>query len=550
MSGIFSPHKILIYILALAFLVRFAGIGYGLPLWLIDDEPPFTLAALKMIQLKNPIPAFNLEDFKSVLYYPPYLPHVYVLPFLTLLGVKFLLFSGQAGQFIYHLTSDLSAFFLTARFLNVLFGVISVWLVYDIAKNLFKDQVAGLATAFFLATSLSHIMFSLVGRHWLPVSIFYLLGFWFLAHEKWAWEKRYFTALLITGLGIGVSPITALFLILAAGWYFVYEKRSVKDLIKNKHFYLGGIIFIVLAFLPSILYPASFGFKNDITVNEIKTLSSLVASPIQFLKPVIVSEPILSLFAVMGLGFLFMRRKNIFWPLLIFIYGYSGIFYWLFRYEHRFILPLLPFFAIAAGFALGEIKKIFHHRLITVIFLLMLLLPLASAGRLGYLAYHNDSRIYLRNWVMENIPQGSKVLVYARLTRLPSSSEAIAEQRFIDSNSLRRVDVAEENLIVRENKYFHALNLYSVANDNFFNSLEAYAKKNQYQYLLISDKDFAQRPEHFGHFQSLVKGGMLLKSFGDVQETYSLSIGQLKGAPGGLFKLKELGPAVSIYKLP
>ncbi|MDP3999637.1 MAG: glycosyltransferase family 39 protein [bacterium] len=535
--------------MAFAFVVRLIGIGYGLPLWLIDDEPPFALAALKMIQLKNPIPAFNLEDFKSVLYYPPYLAYVYILPFLALLGAKFLLFSGPAGQFIYYLTSDLSAFFLTARFLNVLLGVISVWLAYDAAKNLFKDKIAGLAAAFFLATSLTHVMFSLAGRHWLPVSIFYLLGFWLLVNEKWAWEKRYFSALLVTGLGMGVSPITALFLILMAGWYFIYEKRNFGDLIKNKHFYLGGIIFIVLAFLPSILYPASFGFKNDVTLNEVKTLSGLLASPVQFLKPIILSEPILALFAAIGLGLMLMRQKPLFFTLLIFIYGYSGVFYWLFRYEHRFILPLLPFWVITAGFAFGEIKKIFNRRLIMAVFLLMLLLPLAAAGRLGYLAYRNDSRIHLRNWVKENIPQSAKILVYARLTRLPSSVEAIAEQRLIDPGSLRKTDVAEENLIIRKDKYFHALNLYSVANDDFFDSVEEYAKKNQYQYLVISETDFAQRPEYFRHFQSLAKGGILLKSFGDSQETYSLSIGQLKGAPGGLFRLRELGPAVSVYKI-
>src|SRR3989344_9607429 len=116
----FKLKWLLIYILAFAFLVRVAGISYGLPLWLIDDEPPFTLAALKMIQLKTLLPASHLEEFRTVLYYPPYLSYFYLLPFSILLGIKYLFFSGAHDQFIYYLTSDLSQFFLIARFLNVL----------------------------------------------------------------------------------------------------------------------------------------------------------------------------------------------------------------------------------------------------------------------------------------------------------------------------------------------------------------------------------------------------------------------------------------------
>ena len=542
-------EKILIFILVFAFLIRLLGINYGLPMWLIDDEPPFALAALKMIQLKNPIPAFNLEDFKTVLYYPPYLAYAYILPFLALLGVKFLTFSGEASQFIYHLTSDLSAFFLTARFLNVLLGTASVWLAYDAAKNLFKNNIAGLAAAFFLATSLSHAMFSMVGRHWLPVSFIYLLAFWFLTKAEWGWEKRYFSALLVIGLGMGVSPITALFLILMTGWYFLYETRTLGNLVKSKYFYVSGAFFVFLISLPSWLYPASFGFTGDVTLSAVKSFGDLLASPIQFLKPVILAEPVLALFAVIGLLLALWQQKNLFWPFLIFFYGYAGIFYWFFRYEHRFLLPLVPFLAILAGFAFSHAKNSFNNKFITGALLVLFLLPFNASLRLSYLAYHDDSRALLRDWTLANVPVGSKILVYSRLTRLPSDKEAIAEQRAIDPGSLRKVDAAEENLAVREGKYFHALNLYSVSNGAFLNQLENYAKKNGYEYLFLSDADAGRNPEIFKRFRDLAEKGELLESFGSSQEDYSLAIGQLLGNPFNLFKIKELGPSSAIYKL-
>src|SRR3989344_8778346 len=108
----FNPKLLLVYILLFSFLVRLAGIGYGLPLWLIDDEPPFTLAALKMIQLKTPLPVFHLDEFKAFLYYPPYLSYLYLFPFSVLLAAKYLFFSGGLDQFLYYVNIDLSPFFL------------------------------------------------------------------------------------------------------------------------------------------------------------------------------------------------------------------------------------------------------------------------------------------------------------------------------------------------------------------------------------------------------------------------------------------------------
>ena len=110
-----SKKKILIIIIGAAFLLRIAGINYGLPLWLIDDEPPFTLAALKMIQLKTLLPVFHLDEFKTVLYYPPYLSYFYLLPFSVLLGIKYLFIGGAISQFINYVVLDLSQFFVIAE---------------------------------------------------------------------------------------------------------------------------------------------------------------------------------------------------------------------------------------------------------------------------------------------------------------------------------------------------------------------------------------------------------------------------------------------------
>lgn len=547
MAGIFSSRWTFIYILVFAFFVRVVGIGYGLPLWLIDDEPPFTLAALKMIQLKTLLSASHLEEFRTVLYYPPYLSYLYLLPFSILLGIKYLFFTGGREQFIYYLTSDLSQFFLIARFLNVLIGVASVYLAYLVGKKIFKQEAAGLAAAFFLSTSLFHILMSANGRHWSVVSFFTILVLWIL-NLDWEFQKRYLAAVLAVGVGIGISPINVLLLVLIVGWYLFYEQRKLPDLFKEKYFYLSLVFFIALAILPGILYPQSFGFRADLTTGQTKSILGILQSPFLFLKPVALSEPILAIFMALGLVVAAFYQSRIFWPLFLFIYTYSGVFYWFFRYEHRFALPLFPILALLAGFGFTSLYQKISVRFLREAFLLILAILLILSLRLGYLIYKNDSRLLLREWAEQNLPAGSKILVYARLTRLPSVKEAIKEQELLDPASLRKVDIAEANFSLPERKYFHALNLYDVRNQEFYDNLEKYARDNHYQYLFFGGTDLREF-DKLEKFEKLAERGILLKSFGELQEVYSPSIGQLTGNPLGLFKLKEFGPPVVLYKI-
>jgi len=562
----FRPQLILLYILAFSFLVRVAGIGYGLPLWLIDDEPPFTLAALKMIQLKTLLPVFHLDEFKTFLYYPPYLSYLYLFPFSALLAAKYLFFSGGLGQFLNYTVSDLSQFFIIARFLNVAFGVLSVWLLYKIAKNIFSAEggslpagrrgasgggyeYVALLSAFFLGTSLFHILLSATGRHWLPVSFLFILGLFFLSDEKLSRQKRFLYAMLVAGVGIGVSIITVLLTFLILYWYLFYEKESVKDLLRGKTFYLASFLFVVLVILPAVIYPGSFGFGGDMTAGNTKTFFGILQSPFLFLKPVALSEPILLIFAVIGLVLAFLHKRRFFWPVFLFIYTYSAIFYLFFRYEHRFTISLFPLLAILAAYGFYECYRGISNRIISIGFILILVVPLVLSLRLSYLIYNDDSRIHARQWIEENIPQGSKILVYARLTRLSSVKEAIQEQKKIDSGSLRKVDIAEENLAPDRPDAFHALNFYSISNPEFYKDIKNYALANGYQYLFMEMDNFNRSQEQWNQIRQVADGKQEITSFGGAPEDYSVFIGQLTGNPFYLFKLKELGPSVRLYKL-
>jgi hypothetical protein len=555
-----SSKYIIIAVLVLAFMLRIMGITYGLPLWLHDDEAAFPLAALKMIQLKTVFPAAHFDEFKSVLYYPPYISYFYLPFFAIFLGIKYLLYSGT--QFTDYLGADLSGFFIIARLINILLATVSVYLVYRIFKNLIlrsptsEEQIilgsrtSGILAAFLLATSLIHTVLSMTGRHWLPVSFIILLGFYFLTRPDWSFRKRYIVTGILAGLGMGVSSLAGFLTILMILCALFYDRKSIRALARKKFLYVVVFGFILLALIPSWLYPGSYGYSVDITAKESKSIAGLLASPIMFLKPVLLSEPILLFLAVLGLAAL--ARKN--WRLalifIIFWIIYSGAFYWIFRYEHRFALPLVPFMAILGGYGIGMIFQYFEvSKLKYAVILIILLLPLAASLKLSYLAYKGDSRAAAREWSEENLPAGEKVIVNARLMRLSVTPEAVEEQKNIQGSSLRRADISEAALGGSPfYKSFHALNLFTVTDERFYSDFESYIKENKYNYLILSLEDFQKNEGFSARFQKLAESGEELARFGESDKIYSLSGGYF-GNVWEFFKLKQFGPPIGIYKL-
>ena len=576
---------ILFAILILAFAIRISGLFYGLPLWLHDDEAAFPLAALKMIQLETVLPAAHYEEFKSVLYYPPYTSYLYLPFFASFIGVKYLFYSGT--QFTDYLGADLSGFFIIARFINILLGTISVWLVYRITKNTFieiasqkprNDEIeiasqkprndegvvwSALVAAFLLATSLIHMALSMTGRHWLPVSFIILLGLYFLTRPDWSFKKRYIATGVLAGFGMGVSSIAGFLPLLMVLCALFYDRKSLTELVREKFLYGIAGIFILLALIPGWLYPGSYGYGVDVTAREGKSIAGLVVSPFVFLKPVLVSEPVLLILAILGLAILFKKNWRLALLFVIFWIIYSGAFYWIFRYEHRFVLPLIPFMALLGGLGFSEILlftntlRVKYGKIATppagglaMIFIFSIfVMPVLVSAKLTYLAYMGDSRAVAREWVEENLPAGERIVVAARLMRLSSTRLAVEEQKNIQADSLRRADTSEAALGGSSfYRPFHALNLFTVTDERFYNNLESYIRDNKYRYFVLSLEDFQKDEELFARWKKLAESGRELARFGESDDTHSLT-GSYFGNIWGFLKLRQFGPPIGVYEL-
>jgi len=538
---LFSP---LFWLLLGAFLLRALGIGYGLPLTVVADETPFTFAALKMLQLKTLILALHPEVFQSILPYPPYLSYVLLLPFAVILGVQYLLWQGSAELFQAHLVSDLTLFFMTARFVNVILGTLSVFLVYRIAQTLFKSRVAALSAGFLLASSILHVALSMVGRNWIPVSFVFLMILYMLT-TRWSLSRRYVSAFVTAGIGMGISSLSAFFCVFIVLYYLLFDVRSRRESLRDiPHLAIGAVLFIVLAILPSLLYQSGNAFLGAVTLLEPKSLVGLLESPWSALSLIVYSEPVLVGSFLFGLVAMSLTSRRLATLIVVWTLFYIAVFYVLFRFDARFLLPLLPLFALVGGFGIASI----WNRKTIVPILVVLVLPLVVSVRVSYLASQGDTREHAHEWVLENLAPSDKLLVFSSAMHIPTQKEAVEELRAIDPGVIRTIDEADET--INRSDVPHALNnLTSIKNPKFVEDLPSYAKEHAYRYLLLEPRSLVLFPEMAEAFASITEGAELVWRSDGLGDFTSLYNSAFTEPFTRLYEGKSFGPDIMVYRI-
>ena len=544
-------------ILATALLVRLIGIGFGQPLWVVGDEPSFIFGALKMIELRTILPSLHDTVFMGLLYYPPFLCYIEILPFLLLIGAKFLFFNGTIGDFKNYLLIDLTDFFILARCISVAIGCATVWLVYKIGKNIFKNEIVGLASASFLTLSLLHVNFSHWARHWTFSTFFFALIICILSSESSELSRRYRSVVLFCALGVGITlPIIILSLFIAM-WFLYYERASLRAHIRKVWFWqalIGAILLIAAAYSA---WPRGFYVAHNATHNSFlagKTFIDFFRSYSFYAVGLIRGEPVMSIFGLIGCLYGIKNFRKYIISSVLFIFIYIAIFYLFFLQTDRFILILYPLFTTIAGYGFAMVVKygLKYSRQLTY-FLIGILVILQGFFmiKFDYLLAIDDTRVQAREWIEENIPEKSKIVVLTSLMRLPSTADAIQEQGYIDSASLRSIDRAEAELsdsFFKEKRY-HALNLNSVNSSTLYRELDTYIFDHKYEYIVYSSEFAAEK----GVTESLLQMlGSPLKTFTGYKSPASHVDSIVNGFGGGIMevlKSHSIGPTVTVYKL-
>lgn len=544
LTAFFESPYALAGVLILAFFARIAGILYGLPLTVVNDEYPFTYAALQMLQLHTVIPALHADAFVNILPYPPYLSYLLLVPFAAIVGMKLLVLTGPDALFPAHLLSDLTPFFATARLLHVVLGVLSIYLIYRVAEHVFRSRIAAIASAFLLATSLLHAALSMVGRNWLPTSFIFLLVLYFLTREGTV-TRRYIFAFMAAGIGMGISSIAALACLMMGLYYLCFDLKDAKLFVRDLPSIAGGIaVFAVLAIIPWLLWHGGNAFLGATTLFAGKSLAGALASPLTALSLTVWSEPVVMLLFLGGLIGLYVRARRVFFFVVGFFLLYVGVFYFFFRFDARFLLPVVPLYALAGGFAIAQLWS----RKTALLLCVVLLVPLIASARLAYLAATGDTRQIAREWTLQHIESGDKVLVYSSALHVPTQAAAVAELRSIDERVLRKVDEADEALD-RDDVPYALNNLTSLVGTPFLDTLPEYAKREEYSYLILEPRSLLGSSGASAAFAALTKDAAVIAHFSGLGTRMSLWESAFTEPLPRLFDDKRLGPDILIYKL-
>lgn len=349
-------------VLAAALAVRLWGIGFGLPGgYARPDET----------EVAGPAVGYLSGDLR-----PPFLQWPSLFSYTVALA--YVAYGGAAGPITGHASlaafaesryRSIAPFLLLPRALSALMGVVTVWAIFAIGRRRFDDTVA-LVGATFLSLACLHVRDSHFGLADVPMTA--LVVCTVLAADRWREGGRRVDAMLagvLAGLAVSTKynagPVVAV--LLTAGWQ---RWRSVRerDARAARHAVLAtglaGVASLVAFALTSPYVLLDWPrFVRDVTTVQ-GTLAqgyglTLGRGWFYFARVILPAAVGSGLFAlgVAGMAGLLLTRRRETATILAFplvYYAYAGGSYSVFA---RYILPVVPFLSLAAGWATVRVVR-------------------------------------------------------------------------------------------------------------------------------------------------------------------------------------------------
>ncbi|MDD5547594.1 MAG: glycosyltransferase family 39 protein [Candidatus Pacebacteria bacterium] len=430
-----NRHKILLLILAAAFLIRIVGIGYGLPHEFIGDEFVQVAVSLKMIDAKALTP-----NFPTIFYHQPLSAYISALGigaylFFQLIFGKFGSIAAMRDYYIVHPTDLL----IVTRFMAVLCGALTVWLLYLIGRDLFNRR-AGLIAAFLGVFDFLFIYNQHTGRVWSYMSVFIALALW--ASVKLFKEDKFKNYLLSAGASLLAAAN------LLPGLLTFIPSVVARFKWNNKKIWIafGAIILgLILIFLMS---PRGFGavfFRFDIFSGS-KILETVAKTTVEYqVAPTPVFNRIFDTFITLfnylpvyfilflaGMAFLWRedRKKFFFFASFpFFYYLFIGPFY-TFGWVARCMVPFSVYFVLGSAYLLDLLaKKYFNDsKKVLIIGVLAVSLPsIVMSVLFDVKISRDDTRTQSVNWIYKNLPEDSRIIDYSGTDEVINQDRGILE---------------------------------------------------------------------------------------------------------------------------
>jgi len=417
---------LLVLVVLLALGLRLWGLDFGLPYVYDPDEDDFIRPALLMLAERSPNPGYFQHPGSTTIYM---LSVTYALIF----GVGFVLGVFDSPEMFENmLNQDPSLVFLAGRLEVALFGVATVVCVYFIGRRLANPYV-GLLAALGTAISPLHVWISHLIRTDVMMGFFVLVTVWFCLRitETSSWRHS-----VLAGIFAGLAVVTkypAVVVVLTIVTAHLLSPGNGRN--RFVRLVESGVATVVAAFVAS---PFLFlDWQETLRDVSIEMRSEHVSSTGEgFLRNLFwyISEPMANDFTVIGLVIIafglatcltFRNPRKLLvcvFPLALLLFiSNLGL-------RHmRWLVPLVPFAALFFAFGVQQIvtqlaRQPRPRTVITLGAVVPALVVAAIAYNValqGIALAGTHTRTLAREWMLANIPEGSRILVEAYTPQLP-----------------------------------------------------------------------------------------------------------------------------------
>lgn len=454
-----QSNKILLILFGLALFLRFLGITQGDPYVFSIDEPTVIRTTLSL--RFNPfIDHFDWPHFNYYFNYLFYFVFIKFRALLQLAGLK-----PSIEGFLPVLWNDPFIFYVISRIIVGIIGALTVFPIYYLGVEIFKNKKAALFSAFFISVIPFHVYFSHYALQdesmlfWLSLAIYF--GYIGILHNK---ARSYLLSGLFFGLAVGTKYNAILFMAMIPAFAiekYIGDKKDFVLMFRNS-IWLGliaGITFVVtsysLIFKWSTFWSYEYGKGilwqlkyNVVAVKSSKYINSLINNIFDF-------NHDLSTFGVViiliGIFFIIKKKKDIGTISMLIV----SVTYFLYvsrfaRSPSHYYLPIYVFLPIFAGYAYLYIKE--KYRVLLIIGILgMFVVSFWSSIKFtkintkteAVLEYNESykGRLYYRGegFSSMNLINNLGIMKYQEIDVLTSNNILISETEIKDDR-LKQVD--------------------------------------------------------------------------------------------------------------
>ena len=406
----------LVLILAGGLALRLYGIEHGLPfIYHADESQHFTRYAVAMFD----------GDLN-----PHYFQNPTTYTYLVYIALQLHGFEDIAAEYL----ADPTEIYEIARLVAVALALVGIATVYSVGRRLwgaFEGVAAAAVLAFaFLPVAYSRYAVTDVGVLFAVALTAYAMV---KIHETVA--RRYY---LLAGLGLGLTVafkytagLILVPILLAIVVRALKEERTVRELA------IGAGIVAGVSALVFFLTNPYFVLDLDEALDELRSqrfsageikLGQTEENPYGFYVSSLTWGLGWGAIAAAAVGLVWEVRRNrvraillALFPLLLFLYLGSDAE----RYFARWLMPMYPILALFAGVAVAGVARTVSTRgalraaVVAGLIALIMAQPMVANVRTGEVIGKADTRELARNYMLEELPSGTKIVVDAVAIRQP-----------------------------------------------------------------------------------------------------------------------------------